>query len=426
MKIHNLEQLTRVEGHGVVELLQEHGRVVDARFSLHEAPRLFEALLVGRCFDEVPEIACRICSICSTVHKVAALQAVELATDCTISRQTRTLRELAVNGGQIQNHALHLYCLALPDYLGVGGFPEVARKAPLELQQGLRLKRCGNLIQELIGGRAIHPFNLVVGGIGNIPGADELQQMADALEAALQDATATIELFAALEDPFPELPQLPLCAVNSDDAPLFGDTVHTSTGIDLSADACIRWLAEETAGHTHAKVSSFGGTGPFLVGPAARLGLAAPAQGSAPKLRPSLQHHLRENVSAQTASPVFSNPARAIELKQAVERSLHLVKMFREQGLEQEPPASATPQQGRATGMLEAPRGLLLHSYAFDEQGRCTAADIITPTAINQRAIEVSLKALVKAMEGAGYDEVKRMAERLVRSFDPCISCAVH
>jgi Coenzyme F420-reducing hydrogenase, alpha subunit len=427
MKTTSLGQLTRVEGHGKVELVQEHGRVVDARFSLHEAPRLFEALLLGRSFDEVAEIACRICSICSTVHKVAALQAVEQAIGCKINRQTRLLRELAVNGGQIESHALHLYCLALPDYLGVGGFPEVAQKAPHELQQGLRLKRCGNLIQEIIGGRAIHPFNLIIGGIGKIPDRSALRQLADDLETALQDTAATLELFLTMKNPFPELPQLPLCAIRSENAPLFGTMVQTSAGRLLAADECLSWLAEITAEHTHAKISTFSGTGPFMVGPSARMGLNSPAPEASFSSGSSAKNkNIPENFLDKTASPAFSNLDRAIELQQAVERSLYLVKNLLEHGLEQENPMPATPRQGQATALIEAPRGLLLHHYAFDEQGICTSAGIITPTSINQRAIELSLKAMLKAMDGAGYNEIKKEAERLVRCFDPCISCAVH
>lgn len=121
-----IDILTRVEGHGTVKLVREGNKVVDARLDLHESPRLFEALLVGRRFDEIPDVACRICSICSTVHKVAALQAVEQALAVDISRQTGLLRELAVQGGQIESHSLHIFCLALPDYLGVRGIQELS------------------------------------------------------------------------------------------------------------------------------------------------------------------------------------------------------------------------------------------------------------------------------------------------------------
>jgi len=412
-------QLTRVEGHGSVELLQEGGRVVDVRLSLHESPRLFEALLQGRRFDEVPEIACRICSICSTVHKVVALHAVEKAIGCEVSEQTRLLRELAVNGGQIESHALHIFFLALPDYLGVGGFPGLARVAPDELQRGLQLKRVGNLLQESIGGRAIHPFNLIIGGLGRGPALNDLQRLADALSGALENSLATVKLVAGLESLMPTLPAIPFCAVQGT-TPLFGDHLATSAGDRIPAAECSAWLAEEAAPHTHAKFSRFHGAGPFMAGPLARLSLAPPLS----PLARSAHHDLAPRLGE--VSPAGGILARAVELLDAVERALELVHILMERGVVPEAPVPACPRSGEGASLAEAPRGTLLHSYAFDDRGRCVAADIITPTAINQAAMESSLKSLIKRMDGAGYDEVKAKAEQLVRCFDPCISCAVH
>ena len=222
--------MTRVEGHGSVELVRRGGRVVSARLKLFESPRFFEALLVGRRWDEVADIACRICSICSTVNKVAALQAVEQALAVQVSRQTGLLRQLAVQGGQIESHALHIFCLALPDYLGVGGFPGLAEAAPHELKLGLKIKALGNLIQEIVGGRAIHPFNLLPGGLGTVPAAAQLRLLADRLEAVHGDTVAVISYVSGLTENLAELPSLPGCAV-SGGPPLFGDHLATSSGV---------------------------------------------------------------------------------------------------------------------------------------------------------------------------------------------------
>ncbi len=405
-----IDILTRVEGHGSVELVREGERVVDAFFKLHESPRLFEALLVGRRFDEVPEIACRICSICSTVHKVAALQAVEQALSIRISRQTGLLRQLAVQGGQIESHALNIFCLALPDYLGVGGFPGLANAAPEELQLGLRIKALGNLIQETIGGRAIHPFNLLVGGLGTVPKPEQLQHLADQLAAIREDLETLIRFVSALPESLPALPTPHVCAV-SGGSPLFGDRLITATGTIVSADSAASWLNEQIEPHTHAKVSRFDGEKVFMVGPLARLNLAMP----------------EEDAEQLRGAPVSSSLlARTVELKQAAERAGSLISQLLSDGLHQESPVAISPSTGAGTALIEAPRGVLLHSYRFDKQGVCSNANIITPTSINQAAIETSLKALVTAMDGADYDQVKTSCERLVRCFDPCISCAVH
>ncbi len=405
-----LDILTRVEGHGFVELVREGERVVDARFHLHESPRLFEALLLGRRFDEVAEIACRICSICSTVHKVAALQAVEQVLDVRISRQTRLLRELAVEGGQIESHALHIFCLALPDYLGVGGFPGLADVAPQEMQLGLKIKALGNLIQETVGGRAIHPFNLLIGGLGKMPVEEKLRLLLDQLAETREGAATVTHFVSSLRETLPPLPAPECCAVGGGTA-LFGDVLATSCGEVIPANAVASWLNEQNETHSHAKVSRFDGEGIFMAGPLSRLKLSIPP----------------EYANSLSGTPVSASLlARAIELNQALERAIAITRTLLAEGIQKEAPPTVIPKAGEATALIEAPRGTLLHSYRFDSHGICVAANIITPTAINQAAMEQSLRQLVSAMEGADHDQVKTACERLIRCFDPCISCAVH
>lgn len=418
-KVRAINQLARVEGHGRIRLEQQAGRVVGARLELYESMRLFEALVVGRRYDEIAEIVCRICSICSTVHKVAALQAVERALGLSSSRQTDLLRQLAVQGGQIESHALHLFCLALPDYLGCNGFPELAQRAPSELQRGLAIKALGNRIQELVGGRAIHPFNLLLGGLGSIPTADSLKLLAGQLQELLPAALATIELVAGLEETLPSLPPLAGCAAVNGPS-LFGERLATTDGQQVSAQEAYAWLDERLVAYSHAKLSAFGDRGPYLAGPLARLNLGTP-------LEPSAQLALQQNASRITGAPLTaSHLARAIELLQAIERALALCSLLLRDGLKPDQPTTLRPRAGSATALIEAPRGLLLHQYCFNADGRCTAAQVVTPTAINQGAMAVQLAALVERLPESSPDTFKPQAERLIRCFDPCISCAVH
>lgn len=409
-KAHRIDMLTRVEGHGAVQLVSEGKQVVAARFELRESPRLFEALLVGRPFEEIADTACRICSICSTVHKVAALQAVEQAVGIKVSTQTGLLRELAVQGGQIESHALHIFCLSLPDYLGVGGFQGLAAREPDKLKLGLKLKKLGNLIQELVGGRAIHPFNLLVGGLGTVPDREQLTSLRAQLAQSCDGVAASSAYIFALADILPPLPMLPACAV-SGGPQLFGSRLSTSTAQTINAADAVAWLNERVAGHSYAKVSHFGHSGPYMVGPLARLTLAMPPAFAADFADATIR-------SAQKA--------RIIELQQALERADALIDLLLANGLQKESPVKTQGLMGEGTALLEAPRGVLLHNYRFNEQGTCTAANVITPTAINQGAMAVALQALITTMAGATYEEVKAAAERLIRCFDPCISCAVH
>ena len=418
-KLRTINQLARVEGHGRIRLEQQAGRVVGARIELYESMRLFEALVVGRRYDEIAEIVCRICSICSTVHKVAALQAVERALNLSVSQQTELLRQLAVQGGQIESHALHLFCLALPDYLGCGGFPELAQQAPAELKRGLEIKALGNRIQELVGGRAIHPFNLLLGGLGSIPTTDSLEQLIDQLQELLPAALAAIELTAGLEESLPGLPSLPGCAAHGGPS-LFGEQLATSDGQQVAACEAYTWLDERLVAYSHAKVSAFSDHGPYLVGPLARLNLHAPLE---PTARAALQQYAPRIIGAPLTA---SHLARAIELLQAIERALVLCKNLLQNDVQPEQPAPVFPRAGSGTALIEAPRGLLLHQYCFNADGRCTAAQVVTPTAINQGAMAMMLAALVERLPDTAPDAFKLQAERLIRCFDPCISCAVH
>ena len=405
-----MDILTRVEGHASVELQRQGERVVGARLRIHEAPRLFEALLVGRRCDEIADIVCRVCSICSTVHKVAALQAVEQAQGISVSRQTDLLRQLAVQGGQIESHALHVFCLALPDYLEAGGFPALAKLAPQRLQQGLAIKAVGNLIQEVVGGRAIHPCNLLLGGMGAVPGRERLLDLAEKLNLLHDEMDDVIRFVCSLPQILPPLPPLPFCCARGE-SPLFGDRLETSTRKTIATTDAAGWLNEQVEAHSFAKISRFDGTGIFIVGPLARLNLDMPA-GSAALLA--------------DAPITASMLARGIELQLAIQRAIALIDRLLLEKARPQIPAEFRPSSGAGIALLEAPRGLLLHSYNFDDGGICTSANIITPTAINQAAMEFSLKALVAALDGAPYERVKTSAEQLVRCFDPCISCAVH
>lgn len=403
--------LARVEGHGSVELICNGDRVIDARLNLYESPRLFEALLLGRSFDEIPDIACRICSICSTIHKVAALQAVEQAMGIVVSPQTGLLRELAVQGGQIESHALHIFCLALPDYLGVNSIQELAVCEAEKLQLGLSIKKIGNMIQEIVGGRAIHPFNLLVGGVGRVPGQEQLHRLNEQLSALYENVNSCIDYIGGLDNVLPVMDVISACAVNGGTM-LFGDGLVTSTGINIQVSGASAWLNEQIEANSNARVSRFNDNEVFFVGPLARIMLSMPQ-----KYECYFQDH----------SIRSSLKARIVELKTAFERAQHLIGILLTNGLKKESPKIVTQSKSESgVSLIEAPRGVLIHSYRFDEQGICVGADIITPTAINQGAVLLSLKNLVAVMDGAGYKQVKHAAEILIRSYDPCISCAVH
>ncbi|HEY5512722.1 MAG TPA: nickel-dependent hydrogenase large subunit [Geomonas sp.] len=413
-----INPFTRVEGHGSLKVYLDGARVERVELCLTESPRLFEALLVGRSFAEVPEVICRICSLCSTIHKVTALLALEKAFGIEVSRVTRLTRELICHGGLIQSHSLHLYCLLLPDLLEVRGVAELAREAPELLKAGLAIKRVGNLIQETVGGRLIHPVNITLGGLGQRIGRDSLLLMRDELDAILPSCRETLGLFRS-PFAFPLLPAPSYLALEPSEVPYSGSLLRMGDGRGFPVEAYRDFVAEEVVPQSHAKYARVLGQFP-TVGSLSRLNLAPPVTADAREIFETVKGEI-------IAQDMRGNAvAQAIELYQAAERSRAVVDELLQIGRDGAGNVEVVPRSGRGTAACEAPRGLLIHSYAFGAGGVCTEADVITPTSLNQGALSLDLLALARALEGADPTRMVGALERLVRSYDPCISCSVH
>ncbi|GFE59201.1 Ni/Fe hydrogenase subunit alpha [Geobacter sp. AOG1] len=417
-----IKPLSRVEGHGTVKVSIAGRQVESVQLNLIESPRLFEALLVGKPYDELPEIICRICSICSSVHRVTSLQAIEAALCIGISEPTALYRELIVAGGQIESHSLHLFCLVLPDYFDSAGFAELATKAPAEFKTGLRIKAAGNRIQELVGGRLIHPANLVPGGMGKRPARDELKRLRDELLEVLPDAVKACELFATCPTHLHPANFTPptYLAVQSDDSessPVKQLVTSNGQGTDITRYREL--LPEQVVPHSYAKQSRAGGE-IVAVGALSRLNLGI-------QLSSRSAQAFFDARSQLLGAPISANVlAQGVELIHSVEQSIALIDTLLDHPATCEPRAPLHIHEGIGTAALEAPRGVLIHRYELDNRGICIAADIVTPTAINQAAMERDLYALASALTGTDESELKRQLEMLVRAYDPCISCAVH
>lgn len=413
-----IKPLTRLEGHGSVRVYRDGERVERVELNLSESPRLFEALLRGKGFAEVPEIVCRICSLCSTVHKITALLAVEDALGVQVSETTATTRELMLHAGMIQDHMLHLYCLVLPDLLGVRGVAELALVAPDVLKTGLAIKKAGNLVLETVGGRLIHPVNICLGGLGRSTAKKELLRLRDELCAVLQSSQETCSLFST-PFPFPELPEPLFMALEPAERPLAAGRCRTSGGASFAVSDYRSHIEESVLPHSNAKLSRVLGQ-EATVGALARLNLAPHLDGTALAL---FEAHEDELPGKDMRG---NNLAQAIEMCQAVEGALKAIDRLLELGPERLAPPTFSPRAGTGSAACEAPRGTLIHSYSFDDRGTCTRADVITPTALNQGALARDLLVLARAMEGEETSRMTTALERLIRCYDPCISCSVH
>ena len=419
-----IDHLCRVEGHGGITVKIKDGEVADVNMDIFEGPRFFEPLVVGRSYEEVAPILMRICAICSAAHTAASLMAVEDAFDIEVTPQTRLLRELLVQGGNIESHALHLFCLAIPDFLGYPSAIALAGDNAQVVKMGLELKKLGNTIQEAIGGRAIHSVNAVVGGFGKLPARETLLDLKEQLNRQLDEALATVDIVAGLQIPdFCSSPAV-YAALSSDEVgySLFGDKIALSTGEIKDVNAYKDICNERVVAHSHAKHSRFKDK-PFAVGALARIVLnGRKLSGKAKQAKEKL------GVDSRGASEniLYNNAAQAVELVYSIEESLEIIDELLAEGISQGKPAQVDIRAGSGVGAVEAPRGTLYHSYSFDETGRLTEADVITPTAQNLANIEKDMRVTVRNLIGEPKEDLGSKLEMVVRAYDPCISCAVH
>ncbi len=408
-----IEPLTRVEGHGRVELLTTEAGLEDVRVRLLESPRLFEAMVVGRRFDEVPDLVCRICAICSAVHKLTSLRALEQALEVNVPPLAERIREMLLLGGHLQSHALHLFCLILPDFSGDASLVDLLKRDHPLAKVGLDLKAFGNQVQEIAGGRVIHPVNPVVGGVVYRPAETELKTLLTNLDDWQSRWPEHAERFRA-EANYPvaqDVIGIPLATGQPTSFALSGDSLWCGTDSPLPVGQYGNLLGEQSADDTYAKQSGKPSR-PLLVGAQARLKLLA-------------QRGISTVLAADHDDIHANNTAQLHEIGWTLDRLRQVIEEICAFAGNGELRISAiSPQGGVGTAAMEAPRGLLIHHYVVDEWGHIVAADVVTPTAINQLSMRNQILADLAGQRDSAV--LKDTAEKIIRSFDPCISCAVH
>jgi coenzyme F420-reducing hydrogenase alpha subunit len=410
--------LARVEGEGALHVRLRDGRVEDVRLRIYEPPRFFEAFLRGRAFTEVPDITARICGICPVAYQTSSCNAIEDACAAQVDPRVRALRRLLYCGEWIESHALHVFLLHAPDFLGYETAFAMARDHREVVEHALQLKKAGNALMRIVGGREIHPVNVRVGGFYRAPSRAELAPVAEQLEGVRDFARDAVAWTAAL--PCPEFEEdFTFVALRDGDRYAIEDgRLASSTGLDLEPGAYEEHFAEEQVPHSTALHSRLRGGGRYLCGPLARYALN----------RDRLSPAAREAADAAGLGAVVRNPFRSIvvrcvEILYALDEALRLLADYEPP----DPPAVAVaPRAATGCGWSEAPRGLLWHRYALAADGTILDAKIVPPTSQNQARIEESLRGFVQRHAALDDAELQLRCEQAVRSFDPCISCATH
>jgi coenzyme F420-reducing hydrogenase alpha subunit len=410
--------LARVEGEGGLEVIVSDGHVTEARLDIYEPPRFFEALLRGRRYTEPPDITARICGICPIAYQMTSCQAIEDACGAEVTPAIRALRRLIYCGEWIESHTLHIYLLHAPDFLGYESGIHMARDRPDLVQRGLRLKRAGNRLMDVIGGRSVHPINLRLGGFYRAPDRSALRGLVEELEGARQAAAETVRWVATF--PFPDFEQdyQFVSLRHPAEYPITGGRIVSNRGLDIAVREYDEHFTEHHVPHSTALHSRTRDGGTYFVGPMARYSLNAGA----------LSDVAADAARAAGLGPTCTNPfrsiiVRAVETLYACDEALRLIEAY-------EPPdppwVEVPPRDATGFGCTEAPRGLIYHRYQIAADGSIMDAKIVPPTSQNQRVIEEDLRLFVQDRLDLPHDRLTWECEQAVRNYDPCISCSTH
>ena len=412
------DYLARVEGEGAMLVRVRDGELEEVQFKIFEPPRFFEALLRGRRFTEAPDITARICGICPMAYITSACNAMEAACGVELPEPIRLLRRLVYCGEWVESHVLHTAMLHAPDFLGYDGAIELARDHRELVETALRLKKAGNTVMEVVGGRAVHPVNLRAGGFYRAPARAELTALVPELEWALEAAVGFTRWVAGFDFPDFEQDYTFVSLRQPGEYPIERGRIVSSTGLDLDVAEYEEWFTEEHVERSNALHSTLAGVGSYLVGPLARYALN----------RDELTPLALELADETGLGPVCRNPfrsivVRAVETVYALEESLRLIAAYEPF----DPPAvELTPRATTGCGASEAPRGVCWHRYAIDAEGTILDAKIVPPTSQNQKTIEEDLVGVVRRSLDRPDDELAHLCEQTIRNYDPCISCATH
>jgi coenzyme F420-reducing hydrogenase alpha subunit len=413
-----VDYLARVEGETAIRVTvpgRDEGAV---ELKVFEPPRFFEGFLVGRRYDEVPDIVARICGICPVSHMTTAIRALERAMGVEPSEQTVALREISCLSQIAASHVVHLYALVLPDHVGAQGLPQMMESRQEDVARLVRMREVFNDLTALIGGgRALHPIGTVVGGFTSVPREEHLRVVRDRLIGLRMAADETVRLIAGLETPVLDS-EREFCALKKRDGyAVNGGRLVSSEGLDHPESAYPEVIEEEQVPYAMAKRARIRRRGALMVGALARLNVKHE------QLAPRAQAVARDvGFALPDSNPFHNNLAQAIEIIHAIEECIVRLGDMEPQ-LER---PMVRPAAGEGSAVTEAPRGLLYHSYVVNRRGIVERAEIATPTVHNFLQIEHDLRAIAGDAATPSLDDIRLRCEMLVRAYDPCFSCSVH
>jgi F420-non-reducing hydrogenase large subunit len=435
-----ISPVTRIEGHAQVRVwLNEKKQVQRAHFSVVEL-RGFEKFLIGAAVEEAPRITPRICGICPTSHHLASARAVDQIFGVTPPETGRKIRELLAHAQCIHSHALHFFMLAAPDFLIGHDAPALQRnvlgmvkQAPAIARKAIEVRKLGQRITEAVGGKPIHPSNAVPGGMSRP--LDEVQRAAllalakgglaiaeEGWELARTLLDGTDMNLGAVETGFMGMVRDGEYALSDSPVQITGkDGKHLGsfTGADY-----VQHIREYSEPWSYLKFVKLASGGHYRVGPQARLNLCE--RMGTPLADTALKEY-RARFGAFVQAPLAANLARYVEFLASCERTVQLLEDPAITGTTVREPAGKVVNP-RGVGILEAPRGTLIHDYTVDERGFIRTCNLIVATCQNSWAIDRSVEQAARGLvtDGVLTEAAGNRIEMVIRSYDPCISCATH
>ncbi len=418
-RLFGIDYLSRVEGETGITVEILDGKVA-VRAKVFEAPRFFEAFLRGRHFSDVADFTARICGICPVAYQMSAVHAVERIFGIEVDGPIRELRRLLYCGEWIESHALHIYLLQGPDFYRAESAWSKREYAPIA-KSGLFFKGLGNRIITVLGGRPIHPVSMKVGGFCGLPEKKTLLSLIPDLREAYEKSLKEIERVAGLPFTGNRMDLECVSLYGRQEYPLNHGNVISNKGIDTSMEGFLALIKESQVEHStalHSTISKEGPGSPYLVGPLSRINLNHERLPS--EIRATMKN---SGISLPLMNTRLGIVARSVELSYALHEAIRIIEAYEAPS---RPALDFEPRAGEAVWITEAPRGMLIHRYELDEEGAVKNCALIPPTSQNLGQLERDLRDFIESHIDLPVDFLKKESEKIVRSYDPCISCSVH
>jgi len=413
--------MSRVEGHGDLVLNVKDKKVEKLIFRIPESPRFFEAILEGKNWDKPSHITSRICGICSVAHTYASIKATESAMGVIPNNMILKLRKLIMHHEIVQSNVLHVYFLAAPDFLGVGSVIPLVETHPAVVDIALRAKKVANDMVRMIGGRAVHPIRTVVGGFTKLPSEEEMLQMKEMLIGLYPDLEASLGVLKTLDLPAFERETEYVALSNTEDYAHYDGNIKSTDGWEIDPMDYQDKIKEKVVQHSTAK-HCWANRDSFMVGALSRFNI------NYSQLSDNAKRFAEEfGMKAPCYNTYMNNIAQFIEIVHSVDDSIRLIDELLEEGMDEDKAmVEVKPKAGRGVGTVEAPRGLLIHDYTYDDDGKIVKSNLIIPTGMNYGNIERDMNAIVPDIIEKSEDEIRLACEMMIRAYDPCISCSTH